>query len=166
MKTRLLGIAVVLAGAMAFTSCEKDDDLHSSDVPAAVLDSFDAKYPNVSRAEWEKKGGYIVAEFWQDGMDTQAWYNSNGEWLMTEFDLGRNVSALPQAVQEAFQNSAYATWRVDEIDLYERPKDAFYLIEVETQGQTERDLYFAPDGTLLKDEADRENHEVTPDIVF
>ena len=109
MKTRLLGLAVVLAGAMAFTSCEKDDDLHSSDVPAAVLDSFDAKYPNVSRAEWEKKGGYIVAEFWQDGMDTQAWYNSNGEWLMTEFDLGRNVSALPQAVQEAFQNSAYAT---------------------------------------------------------
>ena len=52
------------------------------------------------------------------------------------------------------------------IDLYERPKDAFYLIEVETQGQPDRDLYFAPDGTLLKDEADRENHEVTPDIEF
>jgi hypothetical protein len=40
------------------------------------------------------------------------------------------------------------------------------LIEVETPGQPDRDLYFAPDGTLLKDEADRENYEVTPDIVF
>ena len=157
---------MALFGAVVLTSCDKEDDIRISDVPSAVMNSFDANFPNASRAEWEKKGGYIVAEFWQDGMDTQAWYNSNGEWLMTEFDWGRNVSALPQAVQEAFQNSAYATWRVDDIDLYERPKDAFYLIEVETQGQPDRDLYFAPDGTLLKDEADRGNHEVTPDIVF
>ena len=54
MKTRLLGLAMVLTGAIMFTSCEKDDDLRLSDVPTAVLDSFDAKYPNVSRAEWEK----------------------------------------------------------------------------------------------------------------
>ena len=166
MKTRLLGLAVVLAGAMAFTSCEKDDDLHLSDVPAAVLDSFDAKYPNVSRAEWEKKGGYIVADFWQDGMDTHVWYSSNGDWQMTEYDLGVNLSALPQAVQDAFQSGQYSTWRVDDIDKYERPKDVFYLIEVETKGEKDRDLFYASDGTLLKDEVDRENNEVKPDIVF
>ena len=135
MKVKFYGFFLTLLGVSILTSCEKEDDIHLSDVPSAVVNSFEAKFPNASRAEWEKKGGYIVAEFWQDGMDTQAWYNSNGEWLMPEFDWGRNVSALPQAVQEAFQNSAYATWRVDDIDLYERPKDAFYLIEVEPQGQ-------------------------------
>jgi hypothetical protein len=55
---------------------------------------------------------------------------------------------------------------VDDIDKYERPKDVFYLIEVETKGEKDRDLFYASDGTLLKDEADRENNEVKPDIVF
>jgi hypothetical protein len=99
-------------------------------------------------------------------MDTHVWYTSNGDWQMTEYDLGVNLSALPQAVQDAFQSGQYSTWRVDDIDKYERPQDVFYLIEVETKGENDRDLFYASDGTLLKDEADRENNEVKPDIVF
>ena len=166
MKAKYYGLFLALFGAMVLTSCDKDDDLRVNDVPNVVLDSFEAKFPNASRAEWEKKGGYIVADFWQDGMETDVWYNPNGEWLMTEYDLGINLSALPQAVQDAFQSSRYAAWQVDDIDKYERPGDVFYLIEVEIKGQQDRDLFFAPDGTLLKDEVDKENNEVTPSVVF
>lgn len=166
MKAKYYGLFLALFGAMVLTSCDKDDDLRVNDVPNVVLDSFEAKFPNASRAEWEKKGGYIVADFWQDGMETDVWYNPNGEWLMTEYDLGINLSALPQAVQDAFQSSQYAAWQVDDIDKYERPGDVFYLIEVEIKDQQDRDLFFAPDGTLLKDEVDKENNEVTPSVVF
>jgi hypothetical protein len=55
---------------------------------------------------------------------------------------------------------------VDGLDKYERPNDVFYLIEVETKGEHDRDLFFASDGSLLKDEVDKENNEVTPSIVF
>lgn len=166
MKKRFNWFFLALFGAVVMTSCEKEDDLRVSDVPNVVMNSFEANFPNASRAEWEKKQGYIVADFWQEGMETHVWYNPNGDWLMTEYDLGVNVSALPQAVQSAFQSGQYGTWRVDDIDKYERPNDTFYLIEVETKGERDRDLYYAPDGTLLKDEVDRENNEVTPGIVF
>ena len=166
MKTKFYGLFLALFGAVVLTSCDKEDDIRISDVPSAVMNSFDANFPNASRAEWEKKSGCIVADFWQDGMDMSAWYNSNGEWLMTEYDLGVNLSVLPQAVQDAFKSSQYANWHVDDIDKYERPNDVFYLIEIETKGESDRDLFFAPDGSLLKDDVDKENNEVTPSIVF
>ena len=128
MKAKFYGLFLALWGAVTLTSCSNDDDdLRVSDVPSAVMNSFEAKYPNVSRAEWEKKGGYIVADFWQEGVDTHVWYNSNGEWLMTEYDLGLELSSLPQAVQDSFKGSQYATWHVDGLDKYERPNDVFYL---------------------------------------
>ena len=166
MKTKFYGLFLALFGAVVLTSCDKEDDIRISDVPSAVMNSFDANFPNASRAEWEKKSGCIVADFWQDGMDMSAWYNPNGDWLMTESDLGVNLSVLPQVVQDAFKSSQYANWHVDDIDKYERPNDVFYLIEIETKGESDRDLFFAPDGSLLKDEVDKENNEVTPSIVF
>ena len=166
MKTKFYGLFLALFGAVVLTSCDKEDDIRISDVPSAVMNSFDANFPNASHAEWEKKSGCYVADFWQDGMDMSAWYNPNGEWLMTESDLGVNLSVLPQAVQDAFKSSQYANWHVDDIDKYERPNDVFYLIEIETKGESDRDLFFAPDGSLLKDDVDKENNEVTPSIVF
>ena len=166
MKTKFYGLFLALFGTVVLTSCDKEDDIRISDVPSAVMNSFDANFPNASRAEWEKKSGCIVADFWQDGMDMSGWYNPNGEWLMTESDLGVNLSVLPQAVQDAFKSSQYANWHVDDIDKYERPNDVFYLIEIETKGESDRDLFFAPDGSLLKDDVDKENNEVTPSIVF
>ena len=85
---------------------------------------------------------------------------------MTETDLRTDLSALPGLIQNAFQTGNYADWRVDDIDKYERPAGVFYLIEVEKAGQQDRDLFYAEDGTLLKDDVDRENGEVLPDITF
>lgn len=167
MKTKFYGLFLALCSALALTSCNNDDDdIRLSDVPNVVVDSFEAKFPNASRTEWENKNGYIIADFWQDGMETKVWYNTSGDWLMTEYDFEENLSALPQAIQNAFQASAYATWRIDNIDKYERPNDLFYLIEVETKGQADRNLYYAEDGSLLKDEVDKENDAVTPSFVF
>ena len=165
-KANLFGCFWALFGAVVLTGCDKEDDLRLSEVPGAVVASFEAKFPDAGFTEWEKKGGYIVADFWQEGMETHAWYTSNGEWQMTDYDLGKNISVLPQAVYDAFMNGNYATWRVDDASKYERPSDVFYLIEIETPGQRERDLYFSPEGRLLKDEPDRENDDITPSVVF
>lgn len=159
-------LCVAFVSLVLMSSCEKEDDIRWSDVPQAVVNSFEAKFPNAGRTEWEKKRGYYVVELWYQQVETQAWFEKNGTWRMTETDLGHAVANLPEAVQKAFANSQYATWRVEDLDKYERPADTFYLIEVETNGQRDRDLYFAPDGTLLKDEMDRDNHEVTPDFSF
>lgn len=162
-KARFFGLFLALFGVVVLTSCDKEDDIRLSDVPVAVMNAFELKYPNVGYAEWEKKKGYYVADFWQEGMDTHVWIDSNAEWKMTELDFGPNIQLLPQAVQDAFQGGKYANWRVDDIDKYERYDRTFYLIEVETKGEKERDLYYDERGVLLKDEVDRENNDITPD---
>lgn len=166
MKTKLFGCLLALFGAVVLTACsDDDDDIRVSDVPVAVLNAFEAKYPNVTNAEWENKRGYYVADFWQEGIETHVWIDSKAEWKMTELDFGTNLGLLPDAVQSAFLNGQYANWRVDDIDKYERTDRTFYLIEIETNGQQDRDLFFAEDGSLLKDEIDR-NNEVTPTTTF
>lgn len=167
MKTRLFAWCVVLMGSVALASCsDDDDDIRVSDVPKEVLNTLQVKFPNVSRAEWESKRGYYVADFWQEGIETHVWIDSKADWKMTELDFGTNLGLLPDAVQSAFLNGQYANWRVDDIDKYERTDGTFYLIEIETKGEQDRDLFFAPDGSILKDEVDRENNEVTPSTVL
>lgn len=159
-------LSVVLVGLVLMSSCDEDDDIRLSDVPQAVVGAFEAKFPDAGRVEWEKKRGYYVAELWYQQVETQAWFEKNGTWRMTETDLGHSVANLPEAVQQALADSKYASWKIDDLDKYERPIDTFYLVEVETNGQRDRDLFFSPDGTLLSDEMDRDGNEVTPDKEF
>ena len=159
-------LSVSLVSLVLMSSCEKDDDIHWSDLPQAVVSTFESKYPDAGRVEWEKKRGYYVVELWYQQVETQAWFEKNGAWCMTETDLGRSVASLPEAVQHALAESRYSTWEVDDLDKYERLNDTFYLVEVEMAGQRDRDLFFAPDGTILLDEVDGYGTEVTPDKAF
>lgn len=159
-------LSIALVSLVLMSSCEKEDDIRWSDVPQAVINTFEAKFPDAGRTEWEKNRGYYVVELWYQQVETQAWFEKNGTWRMTETDLGRSVANLPEAVQKALAESKYASWRVDDLDKYERPTDTFYLVEVETNGQRDRDLFFSPDGILLLDEMDRDGNDVTPDKEF
>ncbi len=166
MKTDIWKFLFLFCSVVLLSACDNDDDLPSSKVPETVKSAFDAKFPTVNRVEWEKQSGYYVADFHENGVEMEAWFDSDAVWCMTETDLRTDLSALPGLVQNAFQTGNYADWRVDDIDKYERPAGVFYLIEVEKAGQQDRDLFYAEDGTLLKDDVDRENGEVLPNITF
>ena len=167
MKKYLYYLCMGLVGMLFLNSCDDDDDdIRVSEVPKVVMNTFDTMFTNVDKAEWEKNRDYYVAEFWYANTIVEAWFDSKGAWCMTETDLGMNLANLPEAVQQAFNGGQYATWRVDDIDKYERPNETFYLIEVEKNGQRDRNLFFAPDGLVLKDDVDRDGNEVTPDIQF
>ncbi len=154
MKLKLHLLLLALCGMFVLQSCEKEDDIPAGEQQVA-RNAFEAKYPTVKNAHWEMKRNYCVAEFYENGREMEAWFTTDGTWSMTETDLGMNTTLLPEPVQAALATSAYASWRVDDIDLYERPDKDFYLIEVETKGQPDHDLFFAPDGTLIKAEKDR-----------
>ena len=166
-KMKFYGLCLALMGAMVWTGCsDDDDDIRVSDVPTAVVNTLQVKFPDVTRTEWEYKQGYYVADFWQEGIETHVWIDQKAEWKMTELDFGTNLGLLPDVVERAFLNGQYATWWVDDIDKYERADRTFYLIEIEASGQQDRNLFFAEDGSLLKDEVDKGNNEVTPTTTF
>lgn len=155
MRTRNLLFTALLVSGFAFTSCDDDDDNYTPD--GKIQEAFINKYPNAQRVEWEKKYDHYVADFYLDGIEREAWIDSQGTWVMTESDIRFND--LPEAIQTAFQESEYKAWKVDDVDLLERVEmDPVYVIEVE-QGKQEFDLYYAEDGTLIKAVEDTDNDD-------
>ncbi len=163
MKTlELMRMAMICAlGTFVATACSDDDDDLTTQqaVPSAVLATFNEEYADVSYVEWDlESNGYVVAEFTQNGKEHDVWYTGTGTWVMTEIDHDRDITALPQAVQEGFAASAYADWVIDDIDEIRRPDyDVIYKIEVEKSGQADHDLYFDSGGTLIKDVQDQDD---------
>ena len=164
MKKCFYYLCVVLVGVVCLNSCDDDDDnIRLANVPEKVLVTMEEMYPNVTIVEWEKYREYYVAEFWYQGVERHVWFSGDGTWRMTKTDMGHSLEGLPEIVRNAFLGTQYATWEVDDVAMFERPDFTFYLVEVEANGQRDRDLFFATDGTSLKNEVDNYDREVTPD---
>lgn len=135
-------------------SCKDDDNTTPNEL---IIAAFNAKYPTASNVEWETQNSYLTADFIDSQLSHTAWFSSNGQWHMTETELNR-LDLLPEKVLTAFRNSEYATWTTDDIDRLERlDAEALYVIEVKKEHQ-EYDLYYSPDGILIKTLADNQDN--------
>jgi hypothetical protein len=162
-------LLLVCVATLTLTSCEKEDDILASEVPAAVMNVFQADYADVYYAEWERRsvGGvrYYKAEFLNnaDGFRTDVWYTSDAAWRMTEVDLPYKM--VPEAVLTALRSGEYSTWYPDDstVDRIERAgaggsTETLYVIDVE-RGEAEQDLVYKPDGTFVRAFSDRGNDD-------
>lgn len=158
----LLGVAIA---AFLAVGCDQSHDGPgpADEVSPQVLEAFAERFPGAQNVSWTVKEGYAVASFsWSNPQDPaaptncSAWFdNRGGGWSMTESEIP--YSELPQAVKEAFESSEYAAWRIDEeVDVLTRSGEVepeIYVIEAEQFGR-EVDLYYSPDGVLVKTMAD------------
>ena len=141
-----LSVLTLAAAGMSLTGCDKDPV--SVIVDPAVNNAFHAMYNGATRAQWEHKQGFYVVDFWQNGVEAEAWYDSTGAWYMTETDV--RYADLPEAVRSAFAASEWAGWRVDDVDKLEYPdRETVYVMEIEL-ADVDRALWFSPDGILAK----------------
>ena len=164
MKT-LLYISTVACVVFGLYSCDKDDDGHIAN--QQVKNALKTRYPSADHISWEMKNGYIVADFKApapqnpSGKDVEysAWFDRNGTWYMTETDIP--FALLPDAIKATFQQSEYARWIIDDVDMIEREKlETVYVIEVEgfdAGRETEVGLYYSTDGILIKKIIDIDN---------
>lgn len=145
---------------LSLVSCEKNNGMADGRFESALLD----RYPDASDIRWSTKGSYHIAEFKSaitrstQLLDNQAWFDRNCQWQMTEIDI--NFDMLPQAVKEAFNQSEYASWRIEDVDRLDREgMETIYIIEVEGTldgKEIEMDLFYSPDGTLIKTEEEKD----------
>lgn len=155
-------IMTLLVSVLTLAGCDKNEDNGSREpaVSKQAQAALTEKYPNAANVRWQTKDKYVVASFSlpesraEAGNDLAAWFDNGGAWYMTETDIP--FTALPQAVQTAFEASEYAAtpWRVDDVDMLEREGvETVYVIEVkkrENGVETEIDLYYSADGVLVK----------------
>lgn len=81
--------SILITGAvLLLVSCKSEFDIMSSDVPQAVLNAFQQKYPSAQVTEWEveKESGALVfeAEFKLDGKKKEAEFKPDGTFIKEE----------------------------------------------------------------------------------
>jgi hypothetical protein len=153
MKTTMNILILSIISTLSF-SCS--DDMYTPD--AAVKTTFKSMFPKAVFVDWEMEAGYVNAEFTHDGARKDAWFETNGTWLMTETDI--RSSKIPAAIKNALDKSEYAGWRIDDVDYLEFANaEPLYVLDME-KGESEVDLYFAADGTLkeAKQDSDLKYH--------
>lgn len=158
MKMKHYLTAPVLAGLL-LSSCT-DDNIKPDNV---ALETFREMFPDASAVKWERESTYYVAGFKMGSLSKDAWFDGAGEWKLTETELP--FADVPEAVRQAFEASEFATWTLDDVDFVERKdRETIYVLEVE-KGNTEYDLYYLADGTLVKafpDDDDDNDYLPTP----
>ena len=144
-------LALGICGAV-MQSCDDDDD--NLNVPEELRSAFSQKYPEAS-PKWKTRSNYYIADFQDQNYESEAWFTSDAVWLMTETDLPH--ASLPEAVKNAFKNSEYGQWSLDDVDMLVREgMEPVYVLEVE-QGPREMDLYYNAEGILIKVVEDSED---------
>lgn len=119
-------------------------------VPGVVTDSFKIKYPNAKTVTWRDNIGSFQATFKLDSITYVAKYNKKGEWQNTENKI--QASAIPAAVKDGLSKSKYADWRVGTVTERQLPGNKIiYIIFVSKSDINRKNLTFASDGQLLKD---------------
>ena len=113
MKTRMTIFASLLLAGFAFTSCDDDNDNYTPD--EKIVNVLYEKYPNAQRIDWELQHDHYVADFYDNNIEKEAWFNTKGEWVMTESDI--LFKNLPEAVQTAFNESDYKNWKIEDVDI-------------------------------------------------
>lgn len=146
MKLKNYFIALCLSlTPFAFVACDDDDD-DIKRPTQAVETAFTQKYPNAQFVDWEKEYGLYKAEFRNDAVVSEAWFEADGSWVRTE--TGVHPNTLPQPVLDYVAQN-YVGYRIDDADWVETPEQNYYELELEKGDRLEFHLLILPDGSPL-----------------
>lgn len=151
-KTIFASALAMALMAVSLPACSDDDDNNGiKNIPEVYVNALKKVEPEAKNVKWEMEGIYRVAEFDKNRVGYDVWFDGNATWVMTEKDYGKDFFLVPHnAVNEAFAKGQYGSWTVDDISYYQQLTDEFYVIEVETSGQPDMDLFYTPSGELFK----------------
>jgi len=148
MKNMILFVAFTMLTAPIFA---QDHEVQNDDIPAAVKQAFQNKYPGKAVIKWEKSGKNLEAEFKVDGTKYEAGFDYQGNWIETEYEV--KMKDIPQPVKDAWKKTDYTTWKILSTKHVETPNQPnLYQYEVKKGKQTV-ELQFTPDGTQVSKEA-------------
>jgi hypothetical protein len=118
--------------------------------PAKPAAKFNADFPKAHDVEWEVADSIYEVEFDIRFRDWKAYYNAEGNLLMTVEEIYR--SDLPAVVKNAAE-AKYPKYHFEDIDRIRRGTEVFYRIEMELR-DTEVELLVQSNGTITEEKID------------
>ena len=129
---------------------EPDTQLEAEEVPEAIRQAFEARFPGVQGVQWELEDGEYEVASYCDGLLQEASFSEEGEWIQTA-DL-RQLGQVPEMVRQGILTSAGTTFRVGDI-MYVKHADGTETWEVELKNKFEAwDYLLDSDGKVLDKE--------------
>lgn len=144
MKSTFLIGSFVLA---LFANTAVAQDLHKSQVPSLVVNSFQKTFPKAYDVEWELDGENYKVEFETGllGVDHDAWYNKTGALIRHKEEISK--SELPRKVLAKI-NSDFSGYRIDDVKKITESGKVTYTLELKTITE-EWKVAFDKEGTIL-----------------
>ena len=106
------------------------------------------QYPGAVIVEKDYDDGYLEVEIRHEGREKEVLFDGRNNWVLTRWDV--SYRDLPEAVVEAFRQSDYARWEVDDIYYAETPSGEWYVFEVEDdRTDRERLVRITPQGSVV-----------------
>jgi Putative beta-lactamase-inhibitor-like, PepSY-like len=126
--------------------------LTTEQVPAAVKQAMQAKFPDVKSPEWKLKSDKnYEAEFSRKGTSIAAKFDPAGKWLETESAISR--SKLPKAVR-ATVDKQFKGYKTVETQTVQRCNDDQLIYELHLDNAKEVvKAQFSADGSVLSQSA-------------
>lgn len=132
-----LFISTVFVAIMAFVNCDKYEDGRPD---KAIINQFNAMYPDARDVDWDREGEYWVVSFETgpraDDIDHEMWFNAAGEWMMTETEL--KLAEVPQTIKDylaADPTYGKAPFDDDDVKFIETPSGNFYRFDLKLNGR-------------------------------
>ncbi len=140
---------------MLFIGCSSNEE-----IPGAVSQAFDAKYPDIETIEWEIEGDIYEAEYTQDGIKKEAEFDKDGNLVATEYEI--KIEELPDVIMEKLKTE-YGDYEIEEAEFVNSTEHGeLYEVELEMDDK-EIDVYFDKTGNVIKTETEEEEEDEDDD---
>lgn len=148
MKNLILTISIL---GLSFTNISAQD-IHQSEVPSIILNSFQKTFPKASDIDWEIKGNLYEVEFETGflGDDHKVLYSRDGKLVRHEEKISK--SNLPKTVLASIKRS-FNGYRTDDIKKITEGGKVIYNVELKNYSQ-EWKVVFDAQGKILQKIAD------------
>ncbi len=141
MKKYLLIFTAFIIAESSFSQESK------SGTPEAAKASFQKKFPNATKAKWEKENQDFEVNFYQNGKEMSAVFNASGELKETEEEI--KVSDLPATI------ASYVKEHYKDQKIKEAAKITKANGEINYEAEVNKvDVIFDKTGKFLKEEKD------------
>lgn len=130
------------------------------DVPAAVLDAMNARYPDAENVKWETEDDdEYEAEFKMDKAEMSATFEEDGTWVETETKMKK--SDLPNVVKEAIALE-FEEYKIESVEKLETPDyPVAYEVSLENEEEgAELEVVLSPEGEILTQKIKGEDEEL------
>lgn len=119
-------------------------------IPASVTEALKKQFPEATSIEWSDKLTSYAASFTNGEKKLLAFYKNDASWERTEEEI--DFDDLPKEVKDAKEKSKYSEWENGIVHKIDLPQDKVqYRVQVVKNDIQKKNLYFAPDGKMLKD---------------